>query len=152
MKKTKSIFLVFVMFFPSLVCLPSSYAQVDGSKPSATVNLTGSDFSDEKIITNVGVIFVGKIEKMGLTSVAAPGRAALSRIIVKVIQLLRGSVRDQITVRMDVRDDRGEVPPLVGDSYIFFGNKEGASIGVLKLLPATQDTIAKVKALIATEQ
>ena len=74
---------------------------------------------------------------------------------VKSSQVLFGKVSDIILVTVHVTWDSRvhEEVPVKGDSYIFFlkkGSQEGLDpFTVFKLLPATDDNIAKVKALIA---
>ncbi|MCE0482915.1 MAG: hypothetical protein LV479_01600, partial [Methylacidiphilales bacterium] len=72
---------------------------------------------------------------------------------IKVLQVIRGSVEGQVTISFKIRGGLHEQPPQEGDTYIFFAHKNTEpgwdNYTVLKLLPATDDNIAKVKALIA---
>jgi len=58
-------------------------------------------------------------------------------------------VAGQLTASLKVFMGYRQKPPESGNSYIFFVRKNGSEFAVLKLLPATDANIAKVKALIA---
>ncbi|MDB4793750.1 hypothetical protein OAG63_01825, partial [Methylacidiphilales bacterium] len=82
------------------------------------------------------------------------GRAAYHGVQVKILQVLRGAADTQVTVTLyaTFEENVHEQPPKINGTYIFLAHKN-TEVGwdqytVLKLLPATDDNIAKVKALI----
>jgi hypothetical protein len=112
--------------------------------------LSGSTLKSEDIAVKVDAVFVGEITDPGLTVPTSPGMASYNGVQVKVLQVLRGSIDAQtITVKLDIFAANREEPPKVGTQYIFFVKKDGDRFTALKLLPATDDHITKVKALIA---
>jgi hypothetical protein len=125
------------------------------SKAQNELVLSGSSLKSEDIATKVDAIFVGEITAIGFGNTKEKGESSYRGVQVKVLQVLRGAVDTSITVTLYVvgRMDFHEDPPKVGSSYIFFAKKAGAfekdPYIVLKLLPATDANIAKVKALIA---
>ena len=98
---------------------------------------------------------MGEITTIGFGGFKAPGESVYRGVQVIVLQVLRGTVADSIAVTLHVvgRTEFHEDPPKVGGSYIFFVEKnaqgEADSYTVLKLIPATDANITKVKALIA---
>jgi hypothetical protein len=145
--KTQSAFslvtLTLGMFLSIILGAPAACAQNE-------LVLSGSTLKSEDIATKVDIVFVGEITDPGLTLPTSPGMASYNGIQVKVIQFLRGSFNAQtITIKLDILAANREEPPKVGAQYILFVKKDGNRFTALKLLPSTDDQIAKVKALIA---
>lgn len=118
--------------------------------------LSGSTLRSEDVATKADAVFVGQITHLGFSNLKALGEAVYRGLQVKVLQVLRGSVDPQSTFTLRVMVpsiSSHENPPAVGSTYIFFVKKDDPSkhdaYTVLKLLPATDDNIAKVKAVIA---
>ena len=117
--------------------------------------LSGSSLKSEDTVIKSDAIFIGQITQMGFQSLKAAGRSSYYGNIVKILQVLRGTVDAQIKITLYVYyvSDTPENPPKTGNSYIFFVKKNAPGqpdpYAALKLLPATDDNIAKVKALIA---
>jgi hypothetical protein len=120
-----------------------------GKGPTEPINLSGSNLKAEEIVLKSDAVFVGEITQ---TSDGPPAAASMHSVgvQVKVLQILKGSVDTEISVTMDVYSIYREGPPQVGSSYIFFAHKEDNRIRVLKLLPATDANVTKVKAAIAS--
>ena len=95
-------------------------------------------------------MFIGQIIAKGPVILTEPG-VSYRGYTVKVATLLKGALAGEIHVSLDVRNDGRavEVIPRVGENYIFFVILKASEIIVVKLLPATDANIAKVKALIA---
>ena len=107
-------------------------------------------------MTKADAVFVGQITRLGSSNLKELGVAVYRGVQVTASQILRGSLDPQstFTLRVMMLSTRStENPPTVGSSYIFFVKRDDASkdstYTVLKLLPATNDNIAKIKALIA---
>lgn len=118
--------------------------------------LTGSTLRSDDVATKADAVFVGQITHLGFSNLKALGEAVYRGVQVNILQVLRGSLDPQstFTLRVMVPSTRShENPPTVGISYIFFVKRDDPSkhdaYTVLKLLPATDANIAKVKALIA---
>ncbi|MDB4793753.1 hypothetical protein OAG63_01840 [Methylacidiphilales bacterium] len=112
--------------------------------------LSGSGLKVEDIAMKCDAIFIGQIVSLGDAETASAGIDTRGASI-KVLQILRGSVGSQVGVAISTSlwPSLHEQIPQVGKSYIFFVHQEGTRFTVLKLLPATDDHISKVKALIA---
>jgi hypothetical protein len=125
----------------------------DVGPQNASPSLSGSRSKLEDVITKADDIFVGKMLQTGPITVTAPGQIGCSGNKIEVLQTLRGSVNSQITVSFNVHYDSHEQLPKVGNTYIFFVKKvihpDPDPYRAIKLLPSTDDNIAKVKALIA---
>jgi hypothetical protein len=116
---------------------------------SDSMKLTGSTLREEDLVAKSDAIFIGEIADPGLTVPTSPGMASYSGVQVKVLQVLRGSVDPQVTVKLDIFATNHEGPPQVGSSYIFFVHKENDQLRVLKLLPTTNANTTKVTKVIA---
>ena len=118
--------------------------------------LSGSAVKEEDIVSKCTAVLVGTITKAGvLDQVGArplPG-PLYHGVEVKVSKVIRGSTSDQIFVTIQVSNIEHEAVPEVGDSYIFFLQKDSetrwVSYTALKLLPDTSANIATVKKLIS---
>ena len=124
----------------------------------AEMVLSGSTFKSEDVLAKADVVFVGTITEAGsevLLPPTAPYAGPLyGGVKVNVLQVLRGSIGAQVSVSLFTSFVHHEKLHTVGSSYIFFVKKNAPGqpdpYTALKLLPATGDNIAKVKALIAT--
>jgi len=115
-----------------------------------SLKLSGSGLKSEDIILKSDAIFIGQIIAKGAVLMLEPGKS-YRFYTVKVATLLKGTLAGEIQVSLDVRNDSRvvEVIPRVGENYIFFAILKASEIIVVKLLPATDANIAKIKALIA---
>jgi hypothetical protein len=111
--------------------------------------LSGSTQKTENIVLKCDAVFIGQITHMRLGPPASSNVASYTGVKVKVLQMLRGSFDEQIPVMLNVLALNHEEAPTTEGTYIFFLKKESGWNIVKKLLPATNDNIAKVKALIA---
>jgi hypothetical protein len=121
------------------------------SSAQETKSLSGSRYKIEDVIQKRVAVFVGKINDLGGSSGRSIGVDVYHRVMVTCLQNLSGHVDTQLKVRLNVSWP-DEAPPVLNTPYIFVVRKEEGSLSdydVLKLLPATDDNIAKVKALIA---
>jgi len=120
--------------------------------------LTGSDLKVENAALHSDAIFVGQITDVGAEEEFPPASAYAGPLYhgvkIKIIQVLRGTVGTQTSVTLFVDFVAQEKLQTVGNSYIFFvtknRDKDPDPFTALKLLPATDDSIAKIKQLIAT--
>ena len=121
-----------------LIALPSNQHELSGS----LVRLPEAVHAD--------TIFVGEVIQISPTgSLKAPGQSAYHGTKVDVSQILRGQIENPAAVELHVLYDPHEVPPEKGSAYVFFVNKIPGWNMVIKILPATNDTVTKVKDLIA---
>jgi hypothetical protein len=157
--KTKTRFqpLILLISFSLILGFQISKAQnaLSETRENISIKLSGSDLKSEDIVLKANAVFVGEITELGHPNTKAPGQNVYHGVQIKVLQVLRGSVDAQVTVTLYIHfaPNSSENPPKVGNTYIFFAHKN-TEVGwnpftVLKLLPATDDNIAKVKALIA---
>jgi hypothetical protein len=115
--------------------------------------IVGRDSTVVDILIKSDAIFVGKILQIKPTDPSAHGEVTCLANSVSVSQVLKGALGDVVSVDFKVRSYLNEKEPKIGTSYIFFVKRGGYespnSYTLLKLLPATDANIAKVKALIA---
>lgn len=113
--------------------------------------LSGSRLKSEDVTTKVDAVFIGEIEEIGFPTTLSPGALTYHGVKVKVLQVLRGSVGAEVTVTLyaERTSNVREQAPKVSGTYIFFIKQTPGWNIVHKLLPATDDNIAKVKQLIA---
>lgn len=156
MNHRNAIALVIVFALLNLVflvkALKAQNAPTETGRAEST-NLAGSTLKMEDTVLKANAIFVGEIIQEGIPDVSAPGRSAYSGVKVKVLQVLRGSVDAQVSVTLYTTYSSNEQPPKAGSTYIFLAHKNTEpgwdAYKVFKLLPATDENIAKVKQLIA---
>ena len=123
----------------------------------AEPKLSGSRFKTEDMALKADAVFVGEITQMGSPTAKMAGAVVYHGVQVKILQVLRGSIDPQSTFTLYVSGTTTfhEDSPKVGSSYIFFVRKNGPGqpdlYSVLKLLPATDATTAKVKGLIPSK-
>ena len=137
------------------VALRAQNSEVQGDSAKAalidSIKLPGSDLKVEDA-AKLDVIFVGEIEQISNGPPAEPGTETFTAQV-KVLLILHGSVPEEILVKIHAFAMNNEVAPEVGSHYIFFIKK--TSVGntsqniAWKILPATNDHVIKVKALIA---
>lgn len=118
--------------------------------------LSGSTLKSEDLASKCDAIFIGQIAKLGYPVLASAGAVSYHGVEVKVLQVLRGSIDGEV-VKVTLLAMSGqnvhEAPPEVGNTYIFFVHKNTEKgwnpYTAIKLLPATNDHVTKIKALIA---
>jgi len=129
-----------------------SKAQVaqTGNGQNESITLSGSRLKSEDIALKCDAIFIGQIVALGDPETASAGMDTRGGSV-KVLQVLRGTVGDQIGVEIDsaLYPSLHEQVPTVGSTYIFFIKKAPTRNIVLKLLSATDANVTKVKALIS---
>jgi len=113
----------------------------------------GSSLSLEKVVSHADIIVVAKLVSLGITIPDATAQADYDSAQIQVTQILKGAPNQSLTVSITVHYSKGrieEFAPEEGKEYLFLIHTDDAkSYTVLKILPATDDTITKVKALIA---
>jgi len=124
--------------------------------------LAGSKLTSDEAVKQSDVVFIGKVTDAGTKWPARPENT--HGIKISISQFLRASIPPYlrtpafsdkpILVTAQMKCVANESPPMVGNSYIFFAEEwiEGQyydPIEALKVLPVTDDNIAKVKAAIA---
>lgn len=115
----------------------SSYA-------NGSPNLTGSSLKLTDEVTSATEIVVGKFTKIGNgASFTLSGRRYRGQVALS--EILKGTVFDSSDIAFTVGIQSKEVVPNLEDTYIVFIHNHR----IKKLLPASDDNIAKVKALIA---
>lgn len=114
---------------------------------------TGHMKKNENVLKEAKDIIVGKFTALGYPGSDASGEDFYEQGQVEVISALRGSLAGTLRVGYSVRTVPGkdqEIPPVVGTEYIMFIQKLGPNeCEIKKLLPATDENITKIKALIA---
>ncbi len=156
MKLKYFLLLTICALFTIVVNLQSLKAQNPTTTRQGEPILSGSAQKSEEIAAKANTVFIGKIIELGDPVPIAMDTASYSGVQVKVLQILRGTVNDEV-VKVTLHTTWGrnmhETPPVIGNTYIFFARKNTEKgwnpYTVLKLLPATDDNITKVKALIA---
>jgi len=127
-----------------------------GAGQTEPVKLTGGDVKSEDAILKTDVLFIGQITHLGFGNLKAQGEAVYRGMQIKVIQILRGSLQPESTFTLRVFHvySSDEYPPTEGSSYIFFAKRNDPSekdaYAIVKLLPATDANVTKVKALTAS--
>ncbi len=119
--------------------------------------LPGSFFKPEDHLSEWNIVFLGKIIDAGPPqAIFAESMMSFHQIKIEASQVMKGSFDGRSLVNVGVF--AGEEIPKAGGTYIFFEAKtiyapdqENAPDHelVTKLVPATDDNIARVKALIA---
>jgi hypothetical protein len=147
MKRYKIFLSAFLLI---LIIAPSVAAVGDTTSAALPLQYSGSGKKAGDIVATCDAIFVGQIIAKGPVILTKPG-ASTHGYTVKVATLLKGTLAGEIQVSLDVRNDGRvvEVIPHVGENYIFFAMLKAGEVIAVKLLPATDANIAKVKALIA---
>jgi len=112
--------------------------------------LPGSTVKTGEAAAYADEIFIGKLVQHGFVGLRAKGRRCYFHNEVEVSGFIRGSDSTQVDVTFWVVDAVQERSPREGPSYIFFTSSElPKEITAIKILPATDGNLAKVKALIA---
>ena len=115
---------------------------------------TGSQIKMDLATKQADVIFIGNIEEIqgpGMDAFGLPFYAAK----IQITDVLKGKVAPEVWLSLiaSMFTKPRETPPVVHQKYVFFGKTDELSTGVdirtLKLLPADDATVAKVKQLIA---
>jgi hypothetical protein len=149
--KTKTSFpsLITILFACSILSIQGLKAQDSTFQDQSPI---GSYLKLEDVVSKADVVFVGVLLQTGPVTVAAPGQVRISGNQVKVLQTLKGSVNEQVSVEFNVHNDsKGAVK--IGNTYIFFvksiAHPDPDPYLAIKILAAADDKISKVKALIA---
>ena len=119
-----------------LVALPVNQHQLSGSM----LKLPEAAKSD--------VTFIAQITKLGFPDADSSGETGYGGTEAKVLQVLRGSIDSPVVLDIHVLYIPHEEPPRVGRSYIFFANKVPGYTEVRKILPLTDEDVAKVKEVL----
>jgi hypothetical protein len=118
---------------------------------NSSVKLSGSRFKAEEIVAKANVICVGEIVQIGPPLTRAAAQASYPGVKIQISQCLKGDLSSPALIEIVVAKEPNvtEEAPKAGTTYIFFIKQTTSWNMVLKLLPATDDNIAKVKAMIA---
>ncbi|HXC02119.1 MAG TPA: hypothetical protein VNU49_05665 [Opitutaceae bacterium] len=127
------------------------YSQ-DASALQQPIKLSGSEQTTVNMVLKCDVIFIGKVEEIGMPGLKSAGQSTYHGVRVRVSQLLKGSIDSPVLVslRVTIGKRLQEVPPQIGKSYVFFVEKRPSENIARKLLDGTDVNIAKIKQLIAT--
>ena len=109
----------------------------------------------EAALSKADVVFVARITAIGDADIKAKGVLSYYGVQIRLLRSLKGSLdpNPTFTLYFIGTPSYRETPPDMGSSYIFFATrnneKQSDPYIVLKLLPATGDSIAKVEKLIS---
>ena len=144
MNKNKNAFLLILILgmLSSLIMAQTTNSLLPGSR---------SDL--DKTVSHADIIVVAKMVSLGITMPDATAQADYDSAQIQVMQALKGSPNQNLSVSISVHFSKGrieEIAPEVGKEYLFFIRTDEVKHEiVLKIIPATDDNIARVKALIA---
>ena len=114
--------------------------------------LSGHEKKSEDLIAVVPDIVVGKFTSLGSGSDDAPGATFYEKAEIEVVSSLKGTLSGNLQAGYSVKSfppSKKETVPVIGTPYIMFIQKLGPTeYEIKKLLPATDDNLAKVKGLI----
>jgi hypothetical protein len=139
------------------VVLFGNSATAQGSDGSKNTYFSGRDVAVEGALSKADVVLIGKLSGAGnevdsppFAPVAGP---TFSGARISVIQVLKGTAGSSVGVSFFVNSANHEKSPDAASSYIFFLAKNAANATdqytILKILPASDDNVSKIKALIA---
>ena len=117
--------------------------------------LPGSTLGVDEAFSKSYTVFVGQFTSFGRSGACGPGETDLYGSKVDATRILKGTYDPKVTVAFAVLSDLGERRPEMPLSYVFFVKKnDGKGVyfdpyAIVKLLPATDDNIAKVRKLIS---
>jgi hypothetical protein len=149
-----------IQLLPALIFLLSSLVISKGDVPnsplstSGEVRHAGSEVPLADAEGKSSLVFVGLLEILGNFDLADEGVASYRNTKIKIISVLKGELKDKSEIQVGIFPrlvyGKGfEATPKVGSTYIFFVKTDnGNRYEAIKLLEATDDNIAKVKALI----
>ena len=116
--------------------------------------LPGHDRKTEELVPSVPSIVIAKFISLGFGEADDPGAITFEQAKVEIVSSLRGSLSGTITASYSVRSfpvAEKESAPITGIRYIMFIQTLGPNEHeIRKLLAATDDNIALVKAIIST--
>jgi hypothetical protein len=146
----KKLFRLLILGFLFGILVFSAYAAQNAPSglPPRISKLPGDDIKVEDGILKSDVVCAGQITDLGYPNPGATDMVSY-RAKIEIIQTLMGSISSPILAIIKIDGGKHEDSPINGVSYVFFIKKMPVTNKVLKLLPATDANIAKVKALIA---
>ena len=119
------------------------------SRQSTPLRFTGSEQKYEEALAKADIVFEGQVNRVGQWAFGPSGETAYNGVRITVSQIFKGSIESPADVFLYVRHDNViEAPPETGKAYIFFVRQLNQK-KVLKLVPATDENVAKTKQLIA---
>ncbi len=135
------------------LCTIPAMSDDNAPTPSGTTVLSGHEKKSEGLVAVVPDIVVAKFTFLGNGGDDAPGSTFYEKAAIEVISSLKGTLSGDLQAGYTVKlfpPSKKETVPVIGTPYIMFIQPMGPTENeIKKLLPATDDNIAKVKALIA---
>jgi hypothetical protein len=137
-----------------LVLLVMVIVDTSNAASSDSAVLPGHEKRAEKLVSSVSAVVIAKFISLGYGGTDAPGSTFFERAKVAVVSSIKGSLSGTITVGYSVQEipeAEKESAPIIGTPYIMFIQTLGPDEHeIRKLLAATDDNIALVKAIIST--
>ncbi len=135
------------------ICAAPVLSKGDAPTQSSTTALSGHEKKNEDLVAVVPDIVVAKFTSLGNGSDDAPGATFYEKAEIEIVSSLKGTLSGDLQAGYSVKlfpPSKKETVPVIGTPYIMFIQKLGPTeYEIKKLLPATDNDIAKVKALIA---
>jgi len=146
-------FHVCLMSILLLIAFADHDVRGDDFNNSQNGQLVGSLLSDQAAVEKSEIIFVGQVLMVGVPSDFSPGLSTVA-VKVKVQTLLKGKHDLDIVfvgVKVRYKAKMSEKLPESPKEYIFFATTrtQYRDLQAVKIIPATDESIARIKALIA---
>lgn len=115
-------------------------------------NLAGRDIDETAAKDKADAIVVAKILEIGRIDPGAPGQAYHDNAMILISNALSGNLSGPQTMSFTVQrfpEEISEVAPQVGESLVIFLSKRSDGLWhAIKMLPATDDTIKRIKQML----
>jgi hypothetical protein len=133
---------------------PSASGAAPSASASAANDLprTGREISLDDALGRSSAVVVGKFTKLGKADVGAPGQSYFDGAEIEISNALSGSMKGAVPVVYTVQrlpERSAEALPSVGESLIFVIATDGGQTRAIKMLTATSENVADVKAALA---
>jgi hypothetical protein len=143
---------VLILAAVSVALIVNGYSQTS-TQPQGSGVLSGHEKKNEDAIKGSTHVVVATFSVLGYPGPGADGEANYDQAEIAVVTALKGTLSGQLKAHYIVYDMPGkdqESLPALGTQYIMFIQQLGPTeYEIKKLLPATDDNIAKVKQLIS---
>jgi hypothetical protein len=145
----------FLLAWVIAICAVPALSKADAPTPSGTTVLSGHEKKMEDLVTVVPDIVIAKFTSLGNGSDDAPGATFFEKAGIEIVSSLKGSLSGDLQAGYSVKlfpPSKKETMPVIGTPYIMFIQKLGPTeYEIKKILPATDDNIARVKGLISAK-
>jgi hypothetical protein len=142
---------LFVLCVATIIAPVASRAIENVMPANNKIGFTGDDIDIKEAISPSKLIFVGSLTNLGKVDLRGKGTFAYDMAVAVVSKIYLGNVESPVKLNIRVRNNAMvmETAPSLDEPYIFIISQKNNHNYLIKLLPATDDNIAKVKALIA---